>query len=80
MNRFTRVLGFVVAALSPALAAEWQVAQWQQTVYYRYTFNATEAAQAVLRLTAVDDYEVFLNGQSVGADAARTRMEKIEVE
>ena len=80
MNRFTRVLGFVVAALSPALAAEWQVAQWQQTVYYRYTFNATEAAQAVLRLTAVDDYEVFLNGQSVGADDDWTTMEEFAVE
>ena len=80
MNRFIRVLGFVVSALTPALAAEWQVSQWQQTVYYRYTFNATEAAQAVLRLTAVDEYEVFLNGQSVGADDDWTTMEEFAVE
>ncbi|MCY3789435.1 MAG: hypothetical protein OXH63_11675, partial [Gemmatimonadetes bacterium] len=70
------VVGFVLAVLSPAAAAEWQIAQWDQTVHYRLTFNAAEATQAALRLTAVNEYEVFLNGDSVGSDGDWTTVEE----
>ena len=74
------VVGFVLAVLSPAAAAEWQIAQWDQIVHYRLTFNATEATQAALRLTAVNEYEVFLNGDSVGSDGDWTTVEELAVE
>ena len=74
------VVGFVLAVLSPAAAAEWQIAQWDQTVHYRLTFNAAEATQAALRLTAVNEYEVFLNGDSVGSDGDWTTVEELAVE
>ena len=74
------VVGFVLAVLSPAAAAEWQIAQWDQTVYYRLTFNAAEATRAALRLTAVNEYEVFLNGDSVGSDGDWTTVEELAVE
>ncbi|MDE2813370.1 MAG: discoidin domain-containing protein, partial [Gemmatimonadota bacterium] len=74
------VVGFVLAMLSPAAAAEWQIAQWDQTVHYRLTFNAAEATQAALRLTAVNEYEVFLNGDSVGSDGDWTTVEELAVE
>ena len=69
------VVGLVLAVLSPAAAAEWQIAQWDQTVHYRLTFNAAEATQAALRLTAVNEYEVFpqrrLGGQRRRLDDRR---------
>ena len=74
------VVGFVLAVLSPAAAAEWQIAHWDQIVYYRLTFNAAQATPAALRLTAVDEYEVFLNGRSVGSDGDWTTMEELAVE
>ena len=74
------VVGLVLTALSPAAAAEWQIAQWDQTVHYRLTFNAAEATQAALRLTAVNEYEVFLNGDSVGSDGDWTTVEELAVE
>lgn len=41
--------------------------RWDREVYYRYTFSAPAAGQATLRLTAVDEHEVFFNGSSLGA-------------
>jgi len=70
----------VLAVLSPAAAAEWQIAQWTQVVYYRLTFNAAEATPAALRLTAVNEYEVFLNGDLVGRDRDWTTVEELAVE
>ena len=74
------IVGLVLAVLSPAAAAEWQIAQWDQTVHYRLTFNAAEATPAALRLTAVNEYEVFLNGDSVGSDGDWTTVEERAVE
>ena len=74
------IVGLVLAVLSPAAAAEWQIAQWDQIVYYRLTFNAAEATPAALRLTAVNEYEVFLNGDSVGSDGDWTTVEERAVE
>ncbi len=80
MKAMPPIVGLVLAVLSPAAAAEWQVAQWDQTVYYRLTFNAAEATQAELRLTAVNEYEVFLNGDAVGSDGDWTTVEELAVE
>ena len=50
-------------------AAEWKAKQWEHTTYYRFTFNNSSApADATLRVTAVDEYELFFNGKLV-ADA-----------
>ena len=80
MKVMPSVVGLVLVVLSPAAAAEWQIAQWDQIVYYRLTFNAAEATQATLRLTAVNKYEVFLNGNSVGSDGDWTTVEELAVE
>ena len=61
-------------------AEEWAVDQWEQTVYYRHTLNAPEEGSALLRLTAVDEYEVFLNGETIGSDDNWTTMEEYPVE
>ena len=47
-------------------AEEWSQSQWEQTVYYRFSFKAS--GDAVLRLTAVDSYEVFFAGESLGTN------------
>ena len=61
-------------------AEEWSVDQWEQTVYYRHTLNAPEAGSALLRLTAIDEYEVFLNGEAIGSDDNWTTVEEYPVE
>ena len=61
-------------------AEEWTVDQWEQAVYYRHTLNAPEAGSALLRLTAIDEYEVFLNGEAIGSDDNWTTMEEYPVE
>ncbi|MDE2734866.1 MAG: hypothetical protein OXI72_10770, partial [Gemmatimonadota bacterium] len=61
-------------------AEEWTVDQWEQTVYYRHTLNAPEEGSALLRLTAADEYEVFLNGEAIGSDDNWTTMEEYPVE
>ena len=61
-------------------AEEWTVDQWEQAVYYRHTLNASEAGAALLRLTAIDEYEVFLNGEAIGSDDNWTTMEEYPVE
>lgn len=60
-------------------AAEWTVQQWEQTVYYRFTFEAPAAAAGVLRIAAADEYELFLNGAAVGGDTVWTTAEEYPV-
>ena len=47
-------------------ANECSQGRWPQTVYYRFSFNAAVAGGAVVRLTAVDAFEVFFGGESLG--------------
>ena len=61
-------------------AEEWTADHWEQTVYYRHTLNAPEAGPALLRLTAADEYEVFLNGETIGSDDDWTTVEEYPVE
>ena len=61
-------------------AEEWGVDQWEQTVYYRYTFNVPDTTGAMLRVTAVDEYEVFLNGEVVGGDTDWTTVDEYAVQ
>ena len=47
-------------------ATEWKARQWGQTTYYRFTFsNSSQPADATLRVTAVDAYELFFNGERI---------------
>jgi hypothetical protein len=52
---------------------EWN--RWNNTVYYRNTFSADIEWEALLRVAAVDSYEVYFNGTLVGADSVSTRMQ-----
>ncbi len=52
---------------------------WRDTIYYRATYDAAEAGQALFNVAAVDSYEVFFNGDPVGSDAVGTRMAAHEV-
>ena len=45
-----------------------RLGHWQQTTYYRHTFQAEEARDAVLRITAMGQYVLYLNGAEIAAD------------
>ena len=83
MKPISKILatGFALVLLGSSLGAdEWSVDEWGQTLYFRYTFGAAEAGSGTLRITAVDEYEVFFNGSSLGDDADWTTMEEYPVE
>ena len=52
---------------------------WRETVHYRATFTADEAATGRLHVAAADSYEVFFNGTRVGSDSVSTRMTAYEI-
>ena len=52
---------------------------WRDTIYFRATYEAAEAGQALFHVAAVDSYEVFFNGDPVGSDSVWTRMAAYEV-
>ena len=60
-------------------AVEWPVDQWEQTVYYQYAFDAAAAGDGLLRITAVDEYEVSFNGAALGTDASWETMEEYAI-
>jgi hypothetical protein len=71
-------LAFV--ATQRAVADEVVIDQWENTVYYRYSVNCCRAdTPAVLRVTSVDEYELFLNGESLGQRTDWTTMEEFQV-
>ena len=83
-NRHFVALIFVALALvaiQRAQADEIVIDQWENTVYYRYSINCCSAAEtpAVLRVTSVDEYELFLNGESLGSDSDWTTMEEYQI-
>ena len=80
IKKYLSAAVLLVCMAAGSEAKEWTENSWEQTVYYRYTFNVPAATQALLRLTAVDEYEVFLNGERVGGDADWTTMEEYAVE
>ncbi len=69
-----------LVAIQRAQADEIVIDQWENTVYYRYTVNCCSGdTPAVLRITSVDEYELFLNGESLGRDTDWTTMEEYQV-
>ena len=78
-----RILSVALAATLLCLGAvgaqEWPVNQWERTLYYRFTFTPPASGSATLRITAVDDYQVFFNGSNTGSDADWTTMDEYSV-
>ena len=78
-----RLLSVALAAtllcLGAVSAEEWPVNQWERTLYYRYTFTPPASGSATLRITAVDDYQIFFNGSNVGSDSDWTTMDEYPV-
>ena len=63
----------------PAGAEVLRIGHWQQTTWYRHTFNADEARDALLRITAVGEYVLYLNGAEVASDGDWTTAEAVPV-
>ena len=56
-----------------------RIGHWEQTTYYRHTFNADEARDALLRITAVGEYVLYLNGAEVASDGDWLTAEAVPV-
>ena len=63
----------------PAAADVLRIGHWQQTTYYRHTFQADEARDALLRITAVGEYVVYLNGEEIASDGDWQTAEAVPV-
>ena len=85
MKSLTKSVAALVALLGTLLAAGTidaevlEITQWSSTTYYRYDFSSEAGGNGVIRITAVDGYELFLNGSGVGADADWETMEEYRV-
>ena len=55
-------------------AQSWEQTTWQNSLYYRTALRADTAGSGQLYIAAVDDYEIYFNGDQVGADSLWTRM------
>ena len=56
-----------------------RIGHWQQTTWYRHSFDADEARDALLRITAVGEYVLYLNGAEVAADGDWLTAEAVPV-
>ncbi len=65
------VLALMVAIsiCGQALGDTLRIGHWEQTTYYRHTFEAEEGVEAALRVTAVGDYTLYINGAQAATDA-----------
>jgi hypothetical protein len=45
-----------------------RIGHWEQTTYYRHIFDVEEAVEAVLQITAVGDYTLYVNGVETATD------------
>ena len=79
----------ILLLLTPALLGLWQsrsygdalrINHWEQITYYRHTFEAEAAVSGVLRITAVGDYELYLNGTQIATEADWRTTEEIAVD
>ncbi len=69
---------FIVAGSTAADGEMLSIDRWPTTTWYRYDFN-TDSGQGEIRLTAVDRYVLFLNGQRAGAGADWTALKEHSV-
>ena len=71
METIKRILSVALAAtvlcLGNVRADEFTVSDWERTLYYRYTFTPSASGRATLRITAVDNHEIFFNGSRLTA-------------
>ena len=73
-------LAALVLVVVETSADEVVIDQWENTIYYRYSINSPSNDLAgVLRVTSVHEYEVFLNGESLGSDNQWTDMDEYAV-
>ncbi len=54
-------------------------ASWDNTAWYYSEFEADVAGDGAIRLTAVDRYELWLNGTTIGSDDDWTTMETYQI-
>ena len=56
------------------------IGHWEQTTYYRHTFQAQEARSGIVRITAIGDYTLYLNGSEVESDSDWRTAEAVSVD
>ena len=82
LNKFGAALSALLVTLlsDGTIGAEMlDITHWFSTTYYRYDINSGAGGNGIIRITAVDEYELFLNGSRVGADVAWETMEAYQV-
>lgn len=71
-----------IAATAPdrGVGETWEESQWGNTLYYRCSLTAKEAAVGSLYVAAADEYQVYFNGALAGADSVWSRMAGREID
>ena len=57
-----------------------RIGHWEQTTYYRHTFQAQQARSGIVRITAIGDYTLYLNGSEVKSDSDWRTAEEVSVD
>ena len=57
-----------------------RIGHWEQTTYYRHTFQAQQARSGIVRITAVGDYTLYFNGSEVESDRDWRTAEEVSVD
>jgi hypothetical protein len=56
-----------------------RIGHWAQTTYYRHTFESEEAREAVLRITTMGEYALYLNGVEIATDNNWQTAEEVSI-
>ena len=70
---------FVIYGNASAETSVWSQENWSQTVYYRSYFELDDAENGVIRITAVDSYELYFNGSRIGSDSDWTTVDEYPI-
>jgi len=85
------VIFLAVATMSNSVMAETQEAKWIWTAehprnavpetdcYFRKTFHISNVEQALVTISADDDYELFVNGRRIGAGESSRQMGTFDI-
>ncbi len=73
----TLLLGF---GSSPLCGQTFRIGHWEQTTYYRHTFQAQQARSGIVRITAIGDYTLYFNGSEVESDSDWRTAEEVSVD
>ena len=57
-----------------------RIGHWEQTTYYRHTFQAQQARSGIVRITAIGDYTLYFNGSEVESDSDWRTAEEVSVD